>query len=151
MSCYIGLFETCESSNNFGLSSGWFGQPWSRIKYCEQLCEVCPCWQCVPLSRWPLLARKNLRRILLAKLETSLRWVSVWDVCFRIYYCNMVECEFLVCLRMTCCLSFVYLPGQNVRSYLLVEHVQFDRDFESLSVSFRAPEDVYKTSLPWMN
>lgn len=48
---------------------------------------------------------------------------------------------------------FVYLPGQNVRSYLLVElkHVQFDRDFESLSVSFRAPEDVYKTSLPWMN
>lgn len=29
---------------------------------------------------------------------------------------------------------FVYLPGQNVRSYLLVElkHVQFDRDFESL-------------------
>lgn len=31
---------------------------------------------------------------------------------------------------------FVYLPGQNVRSYLLVElkHVQFDRDFESLSL-----------------
>lgn len=50
-------------------------------------------------ARWPLLARKNLQRISLAKLVTKLRWVFTFLCLCLTYLCDTVGRGLLLCVR----------------------------------------------------
>ena len=103
MSCYIGLFETCETSNNFE-SCGWFGQPHNRVKYHHLLPDLIV----------PELTVLSFRQMTTACEEKSTATftrevgdqssvsIRVLDQCLGLtYYSNVVWVEFFV-YSLTC-------------------------------------------------